>query len=126
MVNMVIESGNLGQAPELRHLPTGHKKCRFSIGVFKPVGQGKPPETNWITVECWNELADVANDGLKTGDSVIVIGTWEVESFEKDGKTSKFHKLLAKEIAIKLKPKKANIAPMGEQTKALDTVDIPF
>lgn len=126
MVNMVIESGNLGQAPELRHLPTGHKKCRFSIAVFKPVGQGKPPETNWLTVECWNELAEVASDTLKSGDSVIVVGTWEVDTFEKEGKISKFHKLLAKEIAIKLKPKKASVASMVEQTKALDTVNIPF
>jgi single-strand DNA-binding protein len=127
MVNHCVLSGNLGQDPEARYFENSKTKCRFSIGVFKPVGKDKPKETNWITIECWNELAELAKDTLKKGDAVIVVGTWEVETYQtKEGSTNKFNKFVASEIGVKLKPKKVATASMGEQTTAMDSTDIPF
>ena len=83
--------GRLGKSPETRNLDSGTKVSNFTIAVTevqknKSTGE-KKENTEWISIVCWQGLAEIAERYLNKGDQVFVSGRMRTRSWEKDGVT---------------------------------------
>ena len=62
--------GRLGKDPEMNYTPTAKAVTKFSLAV----DQGKNQDTLWLTIVCWNDLAERMNEYLSKGQLVFVQG----------------------------------------------------
>lgn len=71
-------TGHVGSEPQVRTVQTstGEKQvASFSIAVNRTNGGGQQ-QTLWVRVNCWQNLASVANNYVKRGSIVQVTGSW--------------------------------------------------
>jgi single-strand DNA-binding protein len=84
-VNKVIIVGNLGKDPEMRYTPSGSPVTSFPVAVSRnwktPDGESRE-ETEWFNVECWNKLAEIANQYLAKGRQVFIEGRLRTDSWD--------------------------------------------
>lgn len=69
--------GNLGRDPEMRYTPSGQAVTNFSVAVNERwSGQDgeKHERTIWVRCAAWGRTAEVANEYLKKGRQVMVVG----------------------------------------------------
>jgi single stranded DNA-binding protein (ssb) len=80
-MNSITIAGHLGRDPEERVTPSGQKVVNFSVATNKRKA-GKD-ETTWWRVTVWGENKIVPY--LKKGSGVIVIGSLDVRTYDKEG-----------------------------------------
>ena len=102
-LNKVQLIGNLGKDPEIRFTPEGKQVATFSMAVnrtFKNKEGESIDDTQWFNIEAWTGLAKVVEDHLKTGERIYVEGRLKTESYEKDGETKYFTKIVVQEMIM--------------------------
>ncbi len=62
--------GHLGKEPDMSYTQNGNAVTKFSLAV----NQGKDRPALWLTIVCWNELAERMNTMLFKGAQVFVQG----------------------------------------------------
>jgi single-strand DNA-binding protein len=85
--NRVILVGNLTRDPELRYISTGTAVSEIGLAVndrYKKNDQWVE-ETTFVDVTLWGRTAEVANEYLSKGSSVLIEGRLKLHSWEKDG-----------------------------------------
>ena len=121
-LNKVQLIGNLGRDPEIRTTPQdGHKVASFSLAAnrtFRKKDGDSVEDTQWFNLEAWKGLATVIENHLKQGDRIYVEGRLKTESYEKDGETKYFTKVVVQDM-IMLGSSKNGGAELEED-------DIPF
>jgi len=121
-LNKVQLIGNLGKDPEIRFTPQDAKKvASFSLAVnrsFRNKDGENIDDTQWFNLEAWTGLANVVEDYLKKGDRVYTEGRLKTESYEKDGETKYFTKVVVKEMIMLGSSRNGGADP--------DEDDIPF
>lgn len=84
-LNKVMIIGNLGRDPEMRYTPSGTAVTSFSVATSRRWtdrdGQQRE-ETQWFTVDCWNKLAETANQYLSKGRQVFIEGRIALEEWD--------------------------------------------
>ncbi len=82
--NRVILVGNLTRDPELRYIPSGTAVSDIGLAVNDRVKQGSEwvDETTFVDVTLWARTAEVANEYLSKGSSVLIEGRLKLESWE--------------------------------------------
>lgn len=85
--NRVILVGNLTRDPELRYIPSGTAVTEVGLAVNDRVKKGEQwvDETTFVDVTLWARTAEVANQYLSKGSSVLIEGRLKLDSWEKDG-----------------------------------------
>lgn len=69
--------GALGKDVEVITMESGNLLAKFDIATdtsYKDHDGVFIKRTEWFTINCWNRIAERAEEGLKTGDRVIVRG----------------------------------------------------
>jgi single-strand DNA-binding protein len=104
-INKVIIVGNLGRDPEMRYTPSGSPVTNFSVAVsrkWKSQEGESREETEWFNVECWRQLAEIANQYLAKGRQVYIEGRLKTESWEdKNSGEKKYRtKVIANELQM--------------------------
>ena len=89
-LNQCTFIGNLGRDPEMKYLPSGDAVCSISIAVsnkWKDKNTGEQKEhTEWIPLEFFGKLAEIAGQYLKKGSSIYVSGRFSTRKYtDKDG-----------------------------------------
>lgn len=83
--HQTIIVGNVGRDPELRYLPSGVPVTNFSVAVSERWTDRESNEqrekTVWYKVACWRNLAETANQYVKKGMQIMVIGTVEARAY---------------------------------------------
>ena len=77
MFNKVILVGNLTRDVELRYLPSGSALAKLGLAVnrrFKRQDGSQGDEVCYIDVNLFGRTAEVANQYLKKGSSVLIEG----------------------------------------------------
>lgn len=111
-MQITIITGNLGQDPELRYLPSGTAVCNFSVAVTeywndRETGQ-KQEKTTWYRVSAWGVAGENANKYLEKGSKVGVRGTVSASAYiNKEGEAQASLELRAQEIEY-LSPRSQN------------------
>ena len=88
--NKSILLGNLARDPDVRHTQNKQKVARFTVAVGrqwknKQTGETET-QTDFIPIIAWAFLADLAENYLRKGKSVLVEGRMQVREYE-DQKT---------------------------------------
>lgn len=77
--------GNIGRDPEMRYLPSGIPVCSFSVAVTRKWTDKNTNErrekTTWYRVSCWRNLAETANNYVRKGSQIMVVGTVEATAY---------------------------------------------
>jgi single-strand DNA-binding protein len=84
-LNKVILIGNLGRDPEMRFTPSGSPVTSFTIAVsrnYKGQDGEQREETDWFSVDCWNRLAEIANEYLAKGRQVYIEGRVRLDTWD--------------------------------------------
>jgi single-strand DNA-binding protein len=91
--NRVILVGNLTRDPELRYIPSGTAVTTLGLAVNDRVKRGDQwvDEATFVDITLWGRTAEIANEYLSKGSSVLIEGRLKLDSWEKDGQ--KFSKL---------------------------------
>ena len=80
-----IVVGNVGRDPEMRQLPSGTSVCSFSVAVTTRWNDRQTNEkrekTNWYRVSCWGRLGEVANQYVRKGTQIMIVGTVEAQAY---------------------------------------------
>lgn len=83
--SQTIIIGNVGRDPEMRYLQNGAAVCSFSVAVTKRWNDKNSNEqkekTTWYRVSCWRQLAETANNYVKKGMSIMVVGNVETRPY---------------------------------------------
>lgn len=83
-MNSVNVIGNLVADPEFRQTPNGKDVCDFRIAINEGYGENK--RAVFISVSCWQKLAEIVNKYCVKGTKVGVSGSLRQDNWEsKDG-----------------------------------------
>ncbi|MFT4464157.1 MAG: single-stranded DNA-binding protein [Sodalis sp. (in: enterobacteria)] len=85
-VNKVILVGNLGQDPEVRHMPNGGAVANITLATSeswrdKQTGDTKE-KTEWHRVVLFGKLAEVAGEYLRKGSQVYIEGSLQTRKWQ--------------------------------------------
>ncbi len=85
--NRVILVGNLTRDPELRYIPSGTAVTDIGLAVNDRVKRNDQwvEETTFVDVTLWARTAEIANEYLSKGSSVLIEGRLKLDRWEKDG-----------------------------------------
>ena len=85
-VNRVTIVGNLGQDPELKHMPSGGAVTNISVATsesWKDKQTGEQKErTEWHRIVFFNRLAEIAGEYLKKGSQVYIEGALRTRKWQ--------------------------------------------
>lgn len=122
--------GHLGRDPESRFIPAGDQVCNFSVAVTEKWG-GKET-TTWFRVNAWKKLAEVAQNYLKKGDAVMIVGRMSCRQYDdKEGHKRESWELTADQLRLMgTRPKEPAAQPEKKPAPAGGFADmeddIPF
>lgn len=88
--NLVTEIGHVcREDPTLRFTNSGKAVCSFDIRIpGTKAKEGKPAtEARFVTVSCWQQLAENVVESLRQRDKVIVVGVYKTRTWEKQDGT---------------------------------------
>ena len=117
-MNKVILIGNVGQAPELKHV-NETPYCIMSVATnesYKDKDGNMQTKTEWHNVVLWKNQADFAVKYIKKGSKVGVEGKLRTRSWQdkETNKTMYATEIVAGEIELLDKREKNDTPPMGE------------
>ena len=101
-LNKVLVIGNLGKDPEVR-MAGEAKVASFSVAVterYNDRNGQRQEKTEWVNVELWARLAEIAEQYLKKGSPVYVEGKLETQSWDKDGE--KRYKTIVRGLSLQM------------------------
>jgi single-strand DNA-binding protein len=102
-MNSVNLIGRLGDAPQLRFLPSSKAVCSFSIALsekWKDQSGQTQERTSWVDVECFGAVAENVNKYVGKGDRVAVSGSIRQDTWEKDGQRRSKLKVIADRVGF--------------------------
>jgi single-strand DNA-binding protein len=77
--------GNVGRDPNVRYTQGGIPVCDFSVAVTRRFGGREGTErqerTTWYRVTAWRNLAEIAQQYVRKGTQIMVVGTVEVSAY---------------------------------------------
>lgn len=112
-LNRVQLIGYLGKDPESKFTPTGKKVTHFSLAVtqrWKTGGETKE-YTEWVNIEAWGRLGEVAQEYLHKGSLVYIEGRLKTDKYEDKGETKYYTKVVA--LALQFLDRKPSEEPVS-------------
>ena len=104
-LNLHLLIGTVGSDAEVTNLPSGAKIAKFSVATnktFKTKDGEKKTDTQWHDIECWSTTANVAENWVKKGTNLFILGEVKNDSWEdKDTGVRKYKtKIIANKITL--------------------------
>jgi single-strand DNA-binding protein len=100
--NRVVLLGNLTRDPELRYIPSGMAVSDIGLAVNDRVKRNDQwvEETTFVDITLWGRTAEVANEYLSKGSSVLIEGRLKFETWEKDGQKRSKLKVIGEKMQM--------------------------
>ncbi|QDU57766.1 single-stranded DNA-binding protein [Aeoliella mucimassa] len=100
--NRVILVGNLTRDPELRYIPSGTAVAEIGMAVNERVKRNDQwvDEVNFFDVTLWGRTAEVVNQYLSKGSSVLIEGRLKYDTWEKDGQKRSKVKIIGEKMQM--------------------------
>lgn len=126
MLNKAILCGRLTKAPDETATQSGTVVSRFSIAIdrrFQKSGEEK--QTDFINIVAFGKTAEFVNKYFTKGSAIIVVGSIQTRSYEKDGQKRYATEIVADEVSFAGSKKdnqttEADAAPLDELITASD------
>ena len=98
-LNHIIIHGRLTADPELKQTPSGVSVCTISVAVDRSYKSGEEKQTDFFTVVCWRDLADMVGKFFQKGKEILVSGNMQSRKWQdKEGNSRVSWELLAKSV----------------------------
>ena len=121
-INKVILVGNVGNDPEVRHMPNGNAVANITLATsetWKDKNTGEQQEqTEWHRVVFFNRLGEIVEQYVKKGSKIYVEGRLQTRSWEQDGVKRYTTEIVANEMQMldsKQGAGQSNSAPSQQQ-----------
>ena len=130
-LNKVMLIGNLGADPEMRYTANGSAVTNFRMAVsrrFRSAEGERREETEWVTIVCWNQLAEQVGQHLRKGRKVYVEGRLATRSWDgPDGQKRYRTEVVANQV-LYLDPAAPGAAPLNDDSPIgdMEPEDLPF
>lgn len=101
MLNKAIIGGRLTRDPEETVTPAGLTISKFTVAIdrrFKK--QGEERQTDFLNVVAFGKTAEFVNKYFSKGSSIIVVGSIQSRSYEKDGQKRYVTEIIAEEVSF--------------------------
>lgn len=122
-MNKCIISGNIGKDLELRYTTAGMAVLDISVAVKR---FGKEDKTDWFNVVAFGKIAENCANYLAKGSKVLVIGSMQFETYDKqDGTKGYSSKLIAENVEFLDSKKTAAPSNFSSQLGEVETPFIP-
>ena len=82
-INRMIFSGYCGKDMEVAFLPSGKAIGAFPMPVESGWGDNK--RTSWVTCKVFGERAEKLQEHIQKGRKLIIVGTFQMDEWEKEG-----------------------------------------
>ena len=118
-VNKIILIGRIGQKPEVKIVGES-KVATFSVATsdkYKDRNGNQVEDTEWHSVECWGNQAEIAEKWLDKGSLIYLEGKLKTEKWEKDNHKFQRHKIRVSSFTM-LGSKNASDQPNQGQPEA--------
>lgn len=108
--NVIMIVGRVGNDPEVKLIGSDKKVARFNLAVNRPIKDAEGNYiTDWFPCEFWNKQAETAENFIKKGTMVSVVGSARIDSWEdKDSREKKTRFLINGDSFQLLSPKGEN------------------
>lgn len=107
VVNRVELSGYVGMDPEVRSLKNGSTVARFTLATNEDYRNGKGEfvkVVNWHRIVLWNKTAKIAENTVRKGSRVNLLGKIANRSFnDKDGNKRTYTEIVVDQITLQEK-----------------------
>lgn len=115
--NLVLLTGNVGNAPKVTALENDIKVATFSLatstgGYKNKEGKDVPEVTQWHNIVAWRGLADICDKFVRKGDRIEIIGTIQYREYDKDGQKRYVTDIVATDILLNGGKSESTKAPM--------------
>lgn len=100
--NRVVLVGNLTRDPELRYIPSGTAVSDIGLAVNDRVKRGDQwvDEATFVDITLWGRTAEIANEYLSKGSSVLIEGRLKLDRWEKDGQKHSKLKVIGERLQM--------------------------
>lgn len=99
MINKAIIGGRLTREPEHTVTPSGIDVAKFTVAIDRRFQkQGEEKQTDFLNVVAFRKTAEFVNKYFTKGSSIIVIGSIQLRSYEKDGQKRYVTEIIAEEV----------------------------
>ena len=88
-MNKATLLGNVGRDPELIQTTKGMSIVKFSLATNRKLKNGDK-KTTWHNIKAFNKTAEVLNEYVKQGQQIVIEGSINNETWEKDDGTKGF------------------------------------
>ena len=86
MLNHITIHGRLTADPEIKQTQSGVSVCNITVAVDRSYKNGEEKQTDFFTVICWRNLAEMVGKYFKKGKEIIVSGEMQSRKWkDKDG-----------------------------------------
>ena len=103
-LNKVFILGNLTRDPELRQTPSGQSVCSFGVATnsfFQDKSGQRQQKTEFHNIVVWGRQAEIANQFLKKGGSVLIEGRLQTRSWQdKQGVTHRTTEIISERLQL--------------------------
>lgn len=92
MFAQTIIFGRVGRDPEVRYSSGGTAVANFSVATtrkWKDSSGEKKEETTWYDVVGWSKLAEIVQQYVKKGETILVTGTMQKRQWTDKGGTTR-------------------------------------
>lgn len=122
-INKVILIGNLGNDPEIRHMPSGGAVATLSVATseaWKDKNSGELQErTEWHRVVLFNRLGEIAGEYLRKGSKVYLEGSLRTRKWQdKEGRDRYTTEIVANEMQMLDSKGGSNHAPQMDPAES--------
>ncbi len=125
-LNRIFMIGNLTRDPELKFTQAGTAVTNFSIAVnrnWKKQNGERQEETTFVRIITWRKLAEICNEYLKKGSTVLVEGRLSNRSWTtQDGQKRSTIEVIANNIQFINIPRRNQEEPPKEEVVSEEVV----
>lgn len=122
-MNNVTIMGRVTADPEVRYTQSQKAFCRFTLAVDRI----KKDECDFIRCVSWEKVAENMGKYVHKGDRLLVIGSIQTGSYEKDGKKVYTTDVLARTINyLDMRKSDGGFEPAQEEIPEAFQDDLPF
>lgn len=121
-MNKVFLIGNLTADPQMSAFDSGHTVCRFTIAVSRYT-RGEDNRTDFINIVTWDALAQNCSKYLVKGSKVVVAGSIQTGSYEKDGVKRQTFDIRADQVEFLSRPQATQQQPTKQPQQQMFEVE---
>lgn len=125
MFNLVVLTGRLTAAPELKTTQNGVSVCSFSIAVERRYKQGEERQADFINIVAWRQTAEFVSKHFNKGSMIGIEGAIQTRKYQdKDGNNRTAFEVVANNVQF-VESKRSEGATEGNPSAAPQNDPLP-